>query len=242
MYGGAPPAYQQHPPHWHQQSSRQHSHAQYRPKSGDVREFDKAKDRNRLQSLADFYAIIRATESIEAAFARDDITPSAYSEACTRLISQFKATESALVQGGIIENADKFFKEYTVDCPRATERLLRVGVPATVVHATHDDRSDTVVVAQTTQAFITAMDALKLDQRAVDQVQPLISDITSSLNRVQGIPAEFHGLVKVRLWLMKLNQMRAVDEIAEEEARQLLFDLESSYTAFMEYLSHGNKK
>ena len=213
-----------------------------RPQYGEIPLYENSKERNRLQSLADFYAIIRATESLEAAFSRDDITPAAYSEACTRLISQFKSSESALVQGGLIESSDNFFREYTVDCPRANERLLRTGVPATVVHATHDERNDTVVVAQTTQAFITAMDALKLDQRAVDQVQPLIVELTGSLNRVQGIPADFSGLVKVRLWLQKLNQLRAVDEIEEEEARQLQFDLESSYSAFMDYLSHGHKK
>ena len=70
------------------------------------------------------------------------------------------------------------------------------GVPATVIHATHDDRHDTVIVAQTTQSYITCMDALRLDQKAVDQIQPLIKELTSNLNRISGIPPDFNGLVR----------------------------------------------
>lgn len=36
-----------------------------------------------------------------------------------------------------------------------------------------------------TQCFITAMDALKLEQRAVDEVQPLIYDLSDRLNKVR---------------------------------------------------------
>ena len=46
----------------------------------------------------------------------------------------------------------------------------------------------------------------------------------------------------MKLWLTKLHQMKASDELNEEEARQLLFDLESSYGSFMEVLSHTGKK
>ena len=86
------------------------------------------------------------------------------------------------------------------------------------------------------------MDALKLDQRATDQIQPLIKELTGSLNRISGIPSDFDPLIKIKLWLNKLHQMRATDELAEDETRQLLFDLEGSYGSFMEFLTHGQKK
>ena len=86
------------------------------------------------------------------------------------------------------------------------------------------------------------MDALKLGQRAVDEIQPLISDLTSSLGKVHSIPTDFEGILKMRQWLQKLNEMRAVEEIDEDESRQLLFDLDSSYSAFHKHLSNGNKK
>jgi ESCRT-I complex subunit VPS28 len=86
------------------------------------------------------------------------------------------------------------------------------------------------------------MDALKLDQKAVDEIQPLIADLMGSLNRIHGISPDFDAKVKIKSWLQKLNQLRAMDEICEDESRQLLFDLESSYGAFMEYLSTSGKR
>jgi ESCRT-I complex subunit VPS28 len=50
------------------------------------------------------------------------------------------------------------------------------------------------------------------------------------------------GIVKMRLWLRKLNDMRAADEIGEDESRQLLYDLESSYSAFHKHLNDHNRK
>ena len=43
---------------------------------------------------------------------------------------------------------------YASSYQRAYERLVRTGVPATVMHATHDDKPDTVIVAQTTQGIL----------------------------------------------------------------------------------------
>ena len=102
-----------------------------------------------------------------------------------------------------------------------------------------DDRLQSVIVAETVQAFITAMDALRLGQRAVDEIQPLVSDVTGSLVRVPQMPADFEGMQKMRLWLQKLHDMRAHDEIEEQESRQLLFDMESSYNAFHNFLKSG---
>lgn len=208
---------------------------------GEVRLFQDSNERRRHEELGDLYAIIKTTEALEAAFSRDAITPSEYAEACTRLISQFKSTESALITGGMITSADVFMREFDIDCPRAYDRLIRSGVPATVLHVSHDDRAESVIVAETVQAFITAMDGLKLEQRAMDSVQPLISDLMTALTKVHGLSPEFEGLVKLRLWLQKLNQMRAVEMISEEEARQLIFDLEGSYSAFHRFLSTGRK-
>lgn len=105
------------------------------------------------------------------------------------------------------------------------------------MHASADSRADSVVVAETVQAFITAMDSIRLNQRAVDEVQPLVSDLMSSLGKVHSLEADFEGIVKMRLWLKKLNDMRAAEEIGEDESRQLLFDLETSYSAFHKHLN-----
>ncbi len=101
-----------------------------------------------------------------------------------------------------------------------------------------------IIVAETVQGFITAMDALKLQQRAVDEVQPLISELMNSLTKVPGISvsADFEGTKKISAWLLRLNQLRAAEEISEDDARQLIFDLESSYNEFHRYLKLDNTK
>jgi ESCRT-I complex subunit VPS28 len=98
-----------------------------RPKLGEIKMYDNSKERDQLERLADLYSIIKATELLEAAYARDAITPNEYSESCGRLISQFKGTEKGLVLSKAIENADSFFKDYQIDCPRAYERLVISG-------------------------------------------------------------------------------------------------------------------
>jgi len=66
---------------------------------------------------------------------------------------------------------------------------------------------------------------LQLEQRAVDELQPLLSDLFESLTRLPETPNDFEPNRKVEKWLKKLNQMRAVEEIDEEDSRQLYLDL-----------------
>jgi len=58
----------------------------------------------------------------------------------------------------------------------------------------------------------------------------------SSLTRVQGLPPDAPALAKVREWLVTLNGMRAVDNLSDDQARQLSHDLEVGYTAFHAFL------
>ena len=125
-----------------------------------------------------------------------------------------------------------------MDCPRATERLLVQGVPEPMKGS--DETSHAITVAETVQHFITTMDAVKLEQRAVDDLQPLLSDLFDVLTRLPEIPNDFEPNRKVQKWLQKLNSMRAVDEISEEDSRQLYLDLDSAYTEFTRYLKRGN--
>mmetsp|Transcript_27557 Transcript_27557/g.57658 ORF Transcript_27557/g.57658 Transcript_27557/m.57658 type:complete len:87 (-) Transcript_27557:61-321(-) len=80
------------------------------------------------------------------------------------------------------------------------------------------------------------MDAVRLEQRYVDELQPLLSDLMDSLTRLPETPNDFEPNRVVQSWLQKLNAMRAVDEIEEGDARQLLHDLDSAYTEFTRFL------
>jgi ESCRT-I complex subunit VPS28 len=44
---------------------------------------------------------------------------------------------------------------------------------------------------------------------------------------------------KVKKWLQKLNAMRAVDQIDEDDSRQLYLDLDSAYSEFTRYLKRN---
>ncbi|KAE8878089.1 hypothetical protein PF005_g3512 [Phytophthora fragariae] len=195
------------------------------------------KDRRKYEDLADLFAIFKTTEHLETAYVRDAITPEEYTEACTKLISQFKTAETALRLGGFVDSVENFITEYRLDCPRALERLVRIGVPATVVHNTTNRKTDSVNVAQTVQNFITLMDVLKLNIRAVDEIQPLLSEMMSSLTMVSGLPPDFAGRDKIEGWLCTMNSMRASEELDEEQTRQLSFDLERAYSSFMAFLN-----
>ncbi len=148
-----------------------------------------------------------------------------------------------------------------MDCPRAADRLLRMGVPEPL-KASHDSGNVAVTVAETgkmhdyhcqfelqgrsiirpklslftVQHFITAMDAVKLEQRAVDELQPLLSDLMNALIQLPDTPNDFGPNHKVRKWLEKLNAMRAVDMIDDNDGRQLYHDLDQAYSEFTRYL------
>jgi ESCRT-I complex subunit VPS28 len=80
------------------------------------------------------------------------------------------------------------------------------------------------------------MDAVKLEQRAVDELQPLLSDLLNALVQLPDTPNGFSPNNKVKKWLERLNAMRAVDMIGEDDARQLYLDLDSAYSDFSRYL------
>ncbi|PWN93432.1 ESCRT-1 complex, Vps28 subunit [Acaromyces ingoldii] len=144
-----------------------------------------------------------------------------------------------------------FIKTYHMDHQAAAYRL-RVGVPATVEHAssqsTQSSSERAKWVAETTQGFITFMDALKLKLRAKDQLHPLLSDLMSSYSRFAPTTsaaggsngaagdAMGEGRAKVLHWLITLNQMKASDEVDDDQARQMLFDVEGAYSAWFRSL------
>ena len=98
-----------------------------RPPTEEIKLFEDSKERSRLEELSDLYSIIKATELLEAAYSRDCITSEEYADACGRIISQFKTTESALISRKSIESTDSFMKEFQIESPRAYERLVVIG-------------------------------------------------------------------------------------------------------------------
>ena len=199
----------------------------------EVKLWSNKKERDSLESAADLFAIIKTCEKLELAYVRGAMDASEYEPACENLIAQFKTLRRALQS--TVPDIKEFMRQYNMDCPAALARLVDSGMPATLEHGARkaDASQSAATVAETVQFFITAMDGLKINMVAVDQVYPLLSDLLQSLHKVPQLPPTFEGKEKGAAWLRTLNGMPASAELDENQVRQLLFDLESSYNAFM---------
>lgn len=98
-----------------------------RSRTGEIKLYENSKERDLIESLAEFYSIIKTTDLLESAYSRDSIKDNEYSEACHRLILQFKEMEKVLIRSKAIVNAEQFYKDYNIDCVRAYERLIVTG-------------------------------------------------------------------------------------------------------------------
>ncbi|KAG7373981.1 Vps28 vacuolar sorting complex protein [Nitzschia inconspicua] len=204
----------------------------------EVELYSSSRERQAYDDQATLYAIILATEHLERAYARDAVEQQEYVRECNKLISQFRLAEKAALPK-LNMTTESFMKLYQMDCPRAVERLLNMGVPEPIRSTTGESADVAVTVAETVQHFITAMDAVKLESRFVDELQPLLSDLMDSLTKLPETPNDWEPNHKVKKWLQKLNALRAVDEIDEDDSRQLYMDLDSAYSEFTRYLKRN---
>lgn len=204
---------------------------------GEVRLWTSKKEQECYENYADLYAIIKTVEKLEKAYVRDAISAKEYEAACLNLIAKFKTLRTALKDNGV-PNVEHFMSTYRMECPAAMQRLLHSGIPATIEHGKprNDGESGVASVAETVQHFITTMDGLKLNLSAVDQLYPYLTDLVAALHKVPQLPPDFEGKAKLKDWMRRMNNMKASDELDEEQVRQLLFDLENSYNSFMRFL------
>ncbi|KAL8759528.1 MAG: hypothetical protein Q9184_003588 [Pyrenodesmia sp. 2 TL-2023] len=200
-----------------------------------------AAERDLHDSLAEIYSIILTLDGLEKAYIRDSILESEYTELCSRLLNQYKSILKDESVSREFVDLETFKNEWDIECPRATERL-RVNLPATIAEpsASHGGPSNNASQSRTsatgsqillaTENFITFLDALRLNMLSKDSLHPLLSEVIQSVNQVTTIDFENRG--KIISWLIRLNGMKATEELGEEEARQLTFDIEGAYAGF----------
>eukprot|EP00775_Hariotina_reticulata_P006864 gene6864-7080_t len=201
---------------------------------GEVKLWNNTKEREKYENLADLYAILKCTEKLERAYVRDGVTAKEYEGQCEKLIAQFKMLWGSMKE--TVPSIETFMQQYHMQCPMAYTRLVQVGLPATIEHRKRPGEGaggGARAVAETVQHFITAMDSLKLNLVAVDQICPILSDLISSMSKIESLPPDFAPKGKVKAWYSKLYSQPASYELGEDEVRQLLFDLESSYNEFI---------
>eukprot|EP00644_Phytophthora_capsici_P019766 jgi/Phyca11/537879/estExt2_fgenesh1_pg.C_PHYCAscaffold_6840001 len=98
----------------------------------------------------------------------------------------------------------------------------------------YEDLADLFAIFKTTEHLEAAY---VRDAITPEEIQPLLSEMMSSLTMVSGLPPDFSGRDKIEGWLRTMNAMRASEELDEEQARQLSFDLERAYSSFMAFLN-----
>lgn len=203
-----------------------------------VRLSENRAETNRFDRLADLYSILVALEHVETLLLRDVVSSREYGSACSKLIFQYKVWMDS--NSSLITSIEDFVREYSIPCNAALLRL-KSGLPATLAHGQSDTdsnkRNDTAELLTITELFITAMDALKLSMFAVDQLFPALKDILDGLSRLHSLPSDHEVYGKVRHWVTTLNSMKASDELNDDQARQLSFDLDQAYSSFKRFIS-----
>ncbi|XP_077297023.1 vacuolar protein sorting 28 isoform X1 [Arctopsyche grandis] len=199
----------------------------------EVKLYRNAREREKHNNMADLYAVVSTLQNLEKAYIRDCVTPQEYTAACSKLLVQYKVAFKQ-VQGDDYPTIDSFVKKFRLDCPAALERI-KEDRPITI----KDDKGNTSkCIADIVSLFITLMDKLRLEIKAMDDLHPELRDLCDTMSRLSILPEDFEGKQKVQSWLNVLNEMQASDELTETQVRQLIFDLESSYNAFNKLLHH----
>ncbi|KAI4171365.1 MAG: hypothetical protein LQ343_004321 [Gyalolechia ehrenbergii] len=200
-----------------------------------------AAERDLYDSLAEIYSIVVTLDGLEKAYIRDSMPENEYTELCSRLLNQYKSILKDETVSREFVDLETFKSKWEIECPRATERL-RVNLPATIAEpsASHAGTSSNAPHSRTsatgsqillaTENFITFLDALRLNMLSKDSLHPLLSEVIQSVNQVT--TADFDNRGKIISWLIRLNGMKATEELGEEEARQLAFDMEGAYAGF----------
>ncbi|XP_046813332.1 uncharacterized protein LOC124421776 isoform X2 [Vespa crabro] len=200
----------------------------------EVKLYKNAREREKHDNQADLYAVVNTLQHLEKAYIRDCVTPKEYTAACSKLLVQYRAAFKQ-VQSDQFPTIDTFARAFRLDCPAALERI-KEDRPITI----KDDKGNTSkCIADIVSLFITLMDKLRLEIKAMDQLHPDLRDLMDTMNRLSILPSDFNGKEKVAEWLQTLNNMSASDELSDTQVRQLIFDLETSYNAFNKILHNS---
>ncbi|KAL2168810.1 hypothetical protein VTG60DRAFT_6849 [Thermothelomyces hinnuleus] len=199
-------------------------------------------ERDLQDSLAEIFSIIVTIDELEKAFLKDAIPEAEYTEICERALKQYKSLIADETVAKAFVGLEEFKAEWDLEVPRATERI-RVGMPSTAVTASSGaapapaagGNTSGALILEATQDFITFLDALRLGLLAKDQLHPLLTDVIQSVNKVTD--RDFDSRGKIVQWLITLNQMKASEELSEEQARELELDINSAYQGFKSILS-----
>eukprot|EP00300_Choanocystis_sp_HF-7_P005650 c14194_g1_i1.p1 GENE.c14194_g1_i1~~c14194_g1_i1.p1 ORF type:complete len:264 (-),score=37.93 c14194_g1_i1:603-1394(-) len=163
-------------------------------------------EREKIELLSNYYAIINSLEYLERAF-MDDVATDKYSAVCSKLLTQYRVAAEAL---GPEANLDSFMATYGLQCPLAVKRI-RSGVDATVEHggATAEDLGQqSQRILETATSFVTCLDMFAMGAFSVDEMTPRLTEVLTGLNSIASLPPTFEGKVKTKEWCVVHSSAR----------------------------------
>ncbi|CAJ0943989.1 unnamed protein product, partial [Mesorhabditis belari] len=194
----------------------------------EVRLWENNSEREQVENMGELFAVLNALECLEKMFVKDFVTADEYKTECFKLLDQYKVAMRLVGGADVVTFANK----YRLQVPAALERI-REGRPVVV----KDDKGNLLKnVASIVEVFITVFDHLKLDQRAVDELFPSLNDLYTMICAVSRLPDDFDAKLKVKKWHDELSKKAAADQLSEDDARQMLFELEGAYSSFLNFL------
>ena len=199
----------------------------------EIKLYDNARQREEYDNRANVFSLVQTIEALEKAYIKDAVTPDQYTSSCNILLDQFNAAFKLIKD--TFPDVESFAHKYLLHCPAAMERI-KDGRPITV----RDNRGNvSKAIAEIVSLFITVMDRLRLDIKAMDELYPDVKELFEIMSRMSALSVTFEGKQKVKKWLDELSAMQASDELSEDQARQMLFDFESAYNDFNRFLSQS---
>uniref|UniRef100_A0A673VGT3 Vacuolar protein sorting-associated protein 28 homolog n=1 Tax=Suricata suricatta TaxID=37032 RepID=A0A673VGT3_SURSU len=165
----------------------------------EVKLYKNAREREKYDNMAELFAVVKTMQALEKAYIKDCVTPNEYTAACSRLLVQYKAAFRQ-VQGAEISSIDEFCRKFRLDCPLAMERI-KEDRPITI----KDDKGNlNRCIADVVSLFITVMDKLRLEIRAMDEIQPDLRELMETMHRMSHLPPDFEGRQTVSQWCQEL--------------------------------------
>lgn len=217
--------------------------------------FETHSERETCESVAELYSIIVAINALEKGYIKDEFVHDEdyYTNTTTRFIRQFNLILEDDEVNRQFGDLDSFVKKFHLDCPLAVKRI-QIGTPATIEQPKDNNKEQDTsegkntstkepippqstgtsgtqakAVAEATGAFITLMDAIKLNYNTKEQLHPLLSDIVTTTN---GIFKDYDGRSKLVEWLIRLNKLKFEDTLSEDDLKEFLWDVDSAYKGF----------
>ena len=128
--------------------------------------------------------------------------------------------------------------QYNIQHCQSAKSLLKAG--QSNYRGEETDRNLAQRVFDITTKFIAPQDVLALDIRSVDELLPALRDVQQALQNYPNLPADYQGLNTVTTWVDKMSTMKAHEELAEEDARQMKFELDGAMQRFNDVVLRGH--